>query len=319
MVRDLMGVLISSAAVYVRSGYGADGLRAARECERLFADAGSSPGIGQVVAASAEWCAGSAEAAVDLATQAIATCEAFGDTEWLEVACAVLGQALLLSGDGHAAVAAFSRAAELEAAARSGDPAVIPWHADHVEALVLAGELEAATAAFTEVRRRVSQFRRPVVRLGLERACAMHRAASGDPTGAAEALRKAIESYGDMSYPIDVARAYLTLGQLERRARRRAAARTAFKQASERFTVIGAAAWVPVAAEELSRLDYGLRPRPEALSDTESRIVHFVRSGATNREIAAAMYLSVKAVEAHLSRLYRRFGVRSRTDLLRVV
>ncbi|WP_020525342.1 AAA family ATPase [Catelliglobosispora koreensis] len=313
LVRDLMTVLISCAAIYVRSGYGDDALRAATECERLFTDAGGSPAVGLVVAAAAHWCAGSAESAIDFASRAIAACEEIGDTEWLEVSYAVLGQGLLLSGDARAAVIAFNRAAELEAAARSGDPAVIPWHADHVEALVHAGELEAATVAFTEVRRRVSRFKRPVVRLGLERSCALHRAASGDPAGAAEALRAAIEK--NPSYPLDVARAYLTLGQLERRARRRAAARIAFQEAISRFTQIGAHAWLPTAQQELDKLDKG----SGQLSETEQQIVQFVRSGATNREIATAMYLSVKAVEAYLSRLYRRFSVRNRTDLLRIL
>ncbi|BCJ78130.1 transcriptional regulator [Catellatospora sp. IY07-71] len=315
LMRDLMSVLISCSAIYARSGYGAEALKTARECERLFTDAGASPAIGLTVAAGAEWCAGSAAAAISLARKAIAACEAIGDTEWLEVSCAILGQALLLSGDAPAAVMAFNRAASLEAAARSGDPAIIPWHADHVEALVHADELEAATAAFTEVRRRVSRFKRPVVRLGLERSCALHRAAGGDPAGAAEALRNAIATYGEISYPIDVARAYLILGQLERRARRRAAARVAFGEAIARFSAIGALAWLPCAQHELDKLNKG----SGTLSETERQVVHLVRSGATNREIAASMYLSVKAVEAHLSRLYRRYNVRNRTDLLRIL
>jgi DNA-binding CsgD family transcriptional regulator len=319
LVRDLMSVLISSAAICVRTGSGAAGLRAGRECARLFVDAGCSPGVGLVVAAAAEWCAGTVEAAHDLAARAIAACEAIGDHEWLEVACAVQGQALLLAGDSTAAVAVFARAAELEAAARSGDPAIIPWHADHIEALVAAGQLDAASGRFMEVRQRVTRFKRPVIRLGLERSCALHRAAKGDPAGAAEALRAAIEQYAGHSYPLDIARAVLTLGQLERRARRRAAARAAFVEAAERFVAIEADAWLTVARGELDRLENGVRPRAGALSETERRIVDLVRSGATNREISAAMYLSVKAVEAHLSRLYRRFGVRNRTDLLRAL
>jgi DNA-binding CsgD family transcriptional regulator len=55
------------------------------------------------------------------------------------------------------------------------------------------------------------------------------------------------------------------------------------------------------------------------LSDTERRIVELVRTGATNREIARSLFLSVKAVEANLTRLYRRLGVRNRSQLARAV
>lgn len=55
------------------------------------------------------------------------------------------------------------------------------------------------------------------------------------------------------------------------------------------------------------------------LSDTEARIVDLVCRGATNREIARATFLSVKAIEANLTRLYRRFGVRNREQLSHAV
>ena len=59
--------------------------------------------------------------------------------------------------------------------------------------------------------------------------------------------------------------------------------------------------------------------QPSELTDNEQQIVAMVRDGSTNREIAAALYLSVKAVESQLTRLYRRFNVRNRTQLLRAV
>jgi DNA-binding CsgD family transcriptional regulator len=71
-----------------------------------------------------------------------------------------------------------------------------------------------------------------------------------------------------------------------------------------------------VASAELARLDGG---RGAGLSDTERRIVELVRGGATNREIARSMFLSIKAVEANLTRLYRRLGVRNRAQLARAL
>ena len=106
------------------------------------------------------------------------------------------------------------------------------------------------------------------------------------------------------------------LGALERRAHRRGAARAALAEAARRYATAGALPWQQAATAELTRLDGG---RGAGLSETERRIVELVRSGATNREIARALFLSIKAVEANLTRLYRRLGVRNRAQLARVL
>src|SRR5690606_39960093 len=93
--------------------------------------------------------------------------------------------------------------------------------------------------------------------------------------------------------------------------------REALLEADRRYSAAGAAPWVEVVRAELARLDGGRAGRE--LSDTEQRIVELVRSGATNREIAGTLFLSVKAVEANLTRLYRRLGVRNRTQLVRAL
>ena len=66
---------------------------------------------------------------------------------------------------------------------------------------------------------------------------------------------------------------------------------------------------------ELERL--GLRPRAGALTEAEARIAELAASGASNREIASRLFISVKTVEANLSRCYRKLGVRSRIQLAR--
>lgn len=66
---------------------------------------------------------------------------------------------------------------------------------------------------------------------------------------------------------------------------------------------------------ELERL--GLRPSAGTLTETESRIARLAASGASNREIASQLFVSVKTVEANLSRCYRKLGVRSRVQLAR--
>jgi len=63
------------------------------------------------------------------------------------------------------------------------------------------------------------------------------------------------------------------------------------------------------------RTDQAAGAAAAALTITEARIATMVREGASNREIAARMFLSVKTVEATLTRIYRKLGVRSRTQL----
>jgi len=319
LVSDLMSVLISTTSVNVRGGDGAAAMRAGDECERLFLDAAPSPCVGLVVGASAEWCAGTPRRAVERAANAVAVCERLGDDEWLEPALAIHGQALVMSGDAVAAVAAFDRAAALEEASAARDPAIIPWHADHIEALIATGDLDAAEERLADLAARMELFGRPVIAVQVERVRALLTAARGHGVGAMTALRTAIDLHGASGYPIEAARAELTLGRIARRARRRSVARAAFVTAVGAFAAAGADAHLAVARDELDRLDHQRANRSEGgdgLSEADRRLVGMVRAGATNREVGAALFLSVKAVEARLSRLYRRFGVRNRSELL---
>jgi DNA-binding NarL/FixJ family response regulator len=154
--------------------------------------------------------------------------------------------------------------------------------------------------------------------LGLARADAVRQCMASDSAGAAQALAAAIATHRATSYPLDVARSLLALGQLLRRARRKAAAREAVVEAIEQFRLIQAAPWQAKAQRELDRLTHGTRPPTTVttLSDQEWQIVDLVRAGASNREISRTVHLSVKAVEAILSRIYRRLGVRNRSEML---
>jgi DNA-binding CsgD family transcriptional regulator len=152
--------------------------------------------------------------------------------------------------------------------------------------------------------------------LGLARASALLTAATGEAREGAEALARALDEWSEHPYPLEVARAWYALGGLERRAHRRGAARAALSEAVRRYAEADARPWQEVAAADLARLDGG---RGAGLSETERRIVELVRGGATNREIARALFLSIKAVEANLTRLYRRLNVRNRAQLARVL
>ena len=61
----------------------------------------------------------------------------------------------------------------------------------------------------------------------------------------------------------------------------------------------------------------GTAAAPGELTPTERRIAEAVAEGKTNREVAAELFISVKTVEANLSRVFHKLGVRSRAELIR--
>ncbi|MEN3306997.1 MAG: hypothetical protein V7603_3199 [Micromonosporaceae bacterium] len=316
-VYDLANVLAVVASVYSRAGRCADALAAGRYCLRLFTDvAAGAPGPGLLVGALVELAGGQLSRADEYVGRAVAASRAAGDEEWLKGAYAVQGQIQLLAGDPLAAVEPMRVAYQMEQRRGPIDPAHFLWHADFVEVLAAAGARDEATAVFTEVRGQALRLDRRVVELGLARAGAVLTAHTGDPRTAVAALTEALERWADHPYPFELARAWQALGGLERRAHRRGAARDALTEAVGRYAAMGAQPWLAVAQTELARLDGA---RDAGLSATERRIVDLVRRGATNREIARATFLSIKAVEANLTRLYRRFGVRNREQLGRAL
>lgn len=101
---------------------------------------------------------------------------------------------------------------------------------------------------------------------------------------------------------------------MRRRRKQRAAAREALQEAADTFARAGAARWTERAREEIDAL--GLRQgEPDALTPSEDRVARLAASGLTNREVAAALVISPKTVEAHLARAYRKLGIRSRAEL----
>jgi DNA-binding NarL/FixJ family response regulator len=87
------------------------------------------------------------------------------------------------------------------------------------------------------------------------------------------------------------------------------------------FTRLGAEPWAERARAELQASGATSAPSEGAFADLtaqELQVALKVAEGATNREVGAALFLSHKTVEAHLSRAFRKLGVRSRAELARV-
>jgi DNA-binding CsgD family transcriptional regulator len=113
--------------------------------------------------------------------------------------------------------------------------------------------------------------------------------------------------------PFEHARSRLALGQVYRRAGYKGMANQTLLEAAEAFGVLGTPRWAERARDEAGRT--GLRPTAAQLTETERRVAELVGSGHSNQETAAALFMSVKTVEANLTRIYRKLSVRSRTEL----
>ena len=95
--------------------------------------------------------------------------------------------------------------------------------------------------------------------------------------------------------------------------RRKAAARAALQEALEALEAMGARLWAYRARGELARI--GGRAPAGGLTPTEERVAELVAEGRSNKEVAEALFVSVRTVEANLTRIYAKLGIRSRTEL----
>ena len=144
---------------------------------------------------------------------------------------------------------------------------------------------------------------------------ALVAAAQGHVYQAASLLQQAVAQHEDVGDLFGQARAQLALGIVRRRARQKRSAREAIEAALTGFEQLGAATWVEKARSELGRI--GGRRREEGLTAAERRVAALVAEGRTNREVAATLFLGERTVASHLTRIYAKLGVRSRTELAR--
>jgi DNA-binding CsgD family transcriptional regulator len=193
------------------------------------------------------------------------------------------------------------------------DPVHLFFMPDKIEALVALGEIERAASLTDLLTRSAAHFERAGARAAAHRCTAILAAAAGDLETAATALDSALSDDEHAAKPLEHARTLIVLGQVERRRKRKASARRALERAATICDAAGAPLWAQRARDELARV--GSRPVADELTPTEARVAELVASGLTNREVAAAAFMSLKTVEANLTRIYRKLGIRSRAQL----
>jgi DNA-binding CsgD family transcriptional regulator len=140
-------------------------------------------------------------------------------------------------------------------------------------------------------------------------------AADGDVKKGVEACENSLEHHAFLSMPFELARTLLVYGMLQWRSKLKRPARATLERASVIFGELGARVWVERARAELGRIG-GRQPTASgALTATEQRVAELAAAGRTNRQIAAELYLSERTVEANLTKVYRKLGMRSRAEL----
>jgi DNA-binding CsgD family transcriptional regulator len=198
------------------------------------------------------------------------------------------------------------------------EPNIFQWEPDLIEAYVRTGQCKEAESLLRDFEERASASRRA---WGLA-AASRCRGLLGPSEEAEQHLLLALRRHDDVPMPFERARTELCLGERLRRMRRARDARIHLHAALATFERLGATPWAARARRELltrtsskpaaSRIE-------ELLTPHELEVAALVARGVTNREAAAALFVSPKTIEYHLSSIYRKLGVRSRTELAGIV
>jgi DNA-binding CsgD family transcriptional regulator len=310
-LRALMSALEIQAQLEFRTGHWRAAHSAAEESARLSADTGLtvheaySLGVLAIVeaargvASSAEHAARADEIAARSRLSVIA-----------EYTGAARGLDALGRGQPHDALTHLEAVAERVARTGRRQPGVLQWEADLLEAAVRADRLDAAA---------LGAFERQAQDTGNAWAAAVAARIRGL---IADDYRPHFEqALSHDGGQFEAARTRFGWGQRLRRDGLRIEAREQLHAALEGFRTLGAAPWAGAAERELGASGEKLRRRtPEAeeeLTVQEQQIAELVVAGASNKDVAAQLFLSTKTVEAHLTRIYRKLGVNSRTQLAR--
>jgi DNA-binding CsgD family transcriptional regulator len=252
--------------------------------------------------------------------EALDLCRALGSDAIRVYALSVLAFDDLAHGRVEPAIEYLDEAFDVTERLTMNEPGLVQWAPDHIEALARSGETERASVS-------LERFTRDAVATGRRWALAAAARCRGilAPADFAEHFEEALRLHADDGQPFERARTQLAYAERLRRVKQRADARPFLNDALATFERLGAKPWIARAQAELQATGGPSGPREEAavsradeLTPSELKIALLVAQGLTNREVAGSLFLSPKTVEHHLSSIYRKLDVRSRTQLARL-
>jgi DNA-binding CsgD family transcriptional regulator len=281
-----------------------------------FGIEGSQP-IAELPAAMVAAHSGMVEEARRLSTRALARAEAEGIRIAESGHRAVLGFIELSRGEPEKALQYLRRGWEIRDTAMLLEPGHRFELADTLEALIAVGDLTEAEEKLSPWEERARALDRSWALAITARCRALLLAARADMAGAQQQFERALREHERTQDPFQHARTLLALGATQRRAKQRGAARAYLERAQDIFDRLPAPLWAAKARSELARI--GGRPpaKQGELTEAERRVAELVAEGRTNQEVAASLFLGERTVASHLTHIYSKLGVRSRTELAR--
>lgn len=182
------------------------------------------------------------------------------------------------------------------------------------EALVALGRVDEASGIADRLDKIAAARPHPLTRARSLRLRGLVVAGTNDLAGAELLFRTALDLIGTQGNNVERARLLLQMGRILRRRRARARARDHFQRALLLAETAQDQLLTMRIRRELDRL--GESARAGQLTASESRVAEAVLAGASNADVAAAQFVSIRTVEAHLSAIYRKWGIRSRIQLV---
>jgi ATP/maltotriose-dependent transcriptional regulator MalT len=225
----------------------------------------------------------------------------------------VLGRLELVLGNVQEAAAHLGELPERLLSAGLNDPTNPVW-ADAIETLIAVGDVERARAYLEPYEFHAARLPSPWAAVAAARCRGLLAGAQGALDVAFTAFERALTQLDQTPFPLERGRTLLGLGAMRRQASQKRAAREELEQAAALFTDLGAQLWAEKARAELARVS-GRRGAGDELTETEVRVAELAAAGRSNKEIAGELFMSVSTVEAHLSHVYRKLGIRSRSGL----
>jgi len=259
--------------------------------------------------------AGNLDEAVSLADERLPD----GESQPQSTRClgaSVRGKVSMWRGDAAAAVRHLELAARCADQREWADPG-LRYRTDHLlaEAYVTLGRPDEARRIAGRLREIGQRLDRPALTGDAARTDALAAAAVGDLDAAADHARAAVAAHGLSPLRPEHARSLLVLGQIERRRKARQQSRDALRRAWELATEMGHRPLIDEIERELPRV--AAKRSGSELTATERRVAGLIAAGATNKDAAAALFVSVRTIETHVASIYRKLGVRTRAELAR--
>jgi DNA-binding CsgD family transcriptional regulator len=242
------------------------------------------------------------------AEEGLAAARARSDEYFAISSLAVLGRLELALGNLDAAGGYLRELPPRLVSLGINDPGAPVW-ADAVETLIALGEVEPARSYLDHFEAHARRSRNPLATAAATRCRGLLAAKEGDLTGAEAALEQAVAELGGTGFPFERGRILLALGMVRRQVQQKGPARAALEEAQAVFEGLGARLWAVKASDELTRIS-GRRPATAHLTATEHEVAALAANGRSNKEIAADLFMGVSTVEAHLSAVYRKLGMR---------